>query len=617
MLATLTGEPFDRPGWLFEVKWDGYRAIAEVRRREIRLYSRNQNDFSQMFAPVVRDLHRLDFEAVLDGEVVAIDEQGRSQIKLLQHYRTTGQGVLVYYVFDLLYLQGWDLRLLPLARRKEILRQLLPPLQHIKFSDHVEQLGSGLYNAAREMEVEGIVAKESSSRYRSGVRSTEWLKIKAYRQQEAVIGGYTEPRGSRRGLGAVLLGVYEGKDLVYVGHTGGGFGEADLDEVMARLEGLERKTSPFKKKPKPNTPVTWVDPLLVCEVRFIDWSKDNLMFQPTFLGLREDKDPRQVRRETAVPTIEALERSRFGVQEEEVEVLEINGNSLKITNRSKPYWPREGYTKGDMIAYYRRVAPFILPYLANRPISLHRFPDGIQGKSFFQKDFDSTPEWVKTVRIDSESQGEIDYLVCQDEAHLVYMANLGSIELHPWNSSLDNLDNPDYLVIDLDPAENPFEEVIQVARVVKQVADEIEAPAYPKTSGQRGIHIYIPLGAQYSYAQARQFSHLVCQLVQRRLPELTTLERSPKKRGGKIYLDYLQNRRGQTLAAAYSLRPRPGAPVSTPLQWDEVKVGLTPLQFTIQTLPARLELLGDLWSQVLGPGLDMPGSLARLKNVQW
>jgi bifunctional non-homologous end joining protein LigD len=617
MLSTLTAEPFDRQGWLYEIKWDGYRAIAEVRRKDIRLYSRNQLDFSEMFPPVMRDLYRLDFEAVLDGEIVAVDEGGRSRIKLLQHYRTTGQGVLVYYLFDLLYLQGWDLRAVPLLRRKQILKQLIPSLTHIKYSDHVENQGAGLYRAARESDVEGIIAKDSRSRYRTGVRSTDWLKIKAYRQQEAVIGGFTEPRGSRRGLGAVLLGVYEGKDLVYVGHTGGGFGEEDLAEVTARLEGLERKNSPFKKKPKTNTPATWVDPVLVCEVRFIDWSKDNLMFQPIFLGLREDKDPRQVRRETAVPSIEALEQSRFPVQEDESETREIGGKPVKLSNLSKPYWPKEGYTKGDMIAYYRSIAAHILPYLQNRPISLHRFPDGIEGKSFFQKDFDNTPEWVKTVKVESESQGAIDYLVCEDEAHLVYMANLGSIELHPWNSNLDDLDKPDYLVIDLDPDVRPFEQVIQTALVVREVVDEIHAPAFPKTSGQSGMHIYIPLGGKYSYEQARQFTHLVCQLINRRLPDLTTLERSPIKRDGKIYLDYLQNRRGQTLVAPYSLRPRPAAPVSAALRWEEVQPGLSPLDFHMKNMEKRISELGDLWKEVLGRGIDMEKSLDLLKKAQW
>jgi bifunctional non-homologous end joining protein LigD len=617
MLATLTAEPFDQPGWLFEIKWDGYRAVAEVSKKGVKLYSRNQLDFTEMFAPVVRELYRLDFEAVLDGEIVVVDESGRSQIKLLQHYRTTGQGRLVYYLFDLLFLQGWDLRGVPLARRKEILHQLLPSLPLLKYSDHLEGKGTGLYKAARENEVEGIVAKDSSSRYRTGVRSTDWLKIKAYRQQEAVIGGFTEPRGSRRGLGAVLLGVYEGKNLVYVGHTGGGFDEESLKEVSARLETLERKTSPFQKKPKSNTPATWVEPELVCEVRFIDWSRDNIMLQPIFLGLREDKDPRQVRREKEVLSLEALELSKFEVHEEERETLKIQGQQVTLSNLNKPYWPKEGYTKGDMIRYYQEIAPSILPYLYNRPISLHRFPDGIEGKSFFQKDFDHTPDWVKTVKIGSESQGEIDYLVCQDEAGLLYMANLGSIELHPWNSNLESLDNPDYLVIDLDPDDRPFAEVIQTAQVVREVTKEIDLPTFPKTSGQRGMHIYLPLKAKYTYAQARQFAQLLSQLIQRRLPELTSLERRPKNRQGKIYLDYLQNRRGQTLAAAYSLRPRPVAPVSTPLLWDEVKPGLSPLDFTIKNLHSRVNEVGDLWKGVLGPGIDMENSLERLKNMQW
>jgi bifunctional non-homologous end joining protein LigD len=615
MLATLTGESFDRMGWIFEIKWDGYRSIAEVRKREAKLYSRHQLDFTEMFSPVVDDLYKLGFEAILDGEVVVVDEAGRSQIKLLQHYRRTGQGTLVYYVFDLLYLNGYDLQSLPLDLRKSILKQVLPALPRIKYSDHIETQGTALFEVARKNEVEGILAKDKNSRYRQNVRSSEWLKIKAYRQQEAVIGGFTQPRGSRKDLGAILLGVYVGKDLVYVGHTGGGFGEADLTEVKSRLEPLIQEKSPFKKKPKANAPVTWVKPELVCEVRFIDWSKDALMLQPTFLGLREDKDPQQVRRETAVPTIEVLEQQKFAVQEEEKEIIEIEGQEVNLTNQSKVYWPDHGYTKGDLVDYYRQVAPYILPHLIDRPESLHRFPDGIQGKSFFQKDFDNAPEWVKTERIESESQGPIDYLICQNEATLVYMANLGCIEINPWNSRLQSLDQPDYLVIDIDPFQHSFDEVVLVAGIIHQALEQLEAPNFVKTSGQRGLHVYVPLGARFLYEQARQFAHLVCQLVNRRLPEITTLERSPKKRQGKIYLDYLQNRRGQTLAAPYSVRPRPGAPVSTPLGWDELKAGITPADFTLRTMPNRVKERGDVWKDLISTSFNMEKSLSLLMEL--
>jgi bifunctional non-homologous end joining protein LigD len=617
MLATFTKTPFDRKDWIFEIKWDGYRAIAEVPQNgKVRLYSRNKLAYEKEFPPVVSDLKKLDCQAIFDGEVVVVDQEGRGQIKLLQHYRKTGEGRLVYYVFDLLYYEGYDLRKAPLKLRKAFLRRILPNLPHLKYSNHVEEQGKGLYEAAKENELEGILAKYQESQYRTGVRSTEWLKIKAHFQQEAVIGGFTAPRGARSKLGALLLGVYEGKKLVYIGHAGGGFTDEDLKVVKSRLEPLVRKTSPFESKPATNAPPTWVEPELVCEVRFADWTNDLLMRHPIFLGLREDKDPKEVKRETPVSTRKVLEQKKFVKKDDERETVKIGRKSLELSNTSKVYWPEEGLTKGDMIAYYREIAPFILPYLVDRPQVLHRFPDGIHGKSFYHKDFAQAPEWLERISIESESKGGIvEYLLCQDEATLVYMANLGNIEFHPWNSSTKSLDNPDYMVIDLDPDERPFDDVIEAALVTREVFEKIPVETFVKTSGQRGMHVYVPLGSQYSYEQARQFAELICQMVHKRIPNMTSLVRSPKKRKGLIYLDYLQNRRGQTLVAPYSLRPKTAATVSTPLKWSEVKPGLSPANFTYQTIRPRLKKMGDLWEGVLKPGFDMKEALSILKNL--
>lgn len=616
MLASLTEDTFDRPGWFFEIKWDGYRAISEIRKENIRIYSRNQLNFEELFAPIARELEKLDFEAVLDGEVVVVDEEGRAQFKLLQKFRTTGEGLLVYYVFDLLYLDGYDLQALPLEKRKEILRRALPELRRLKYSDHIEGKGVELYRIAKESGVEGIIAKDKNSRYRQGVRSSEWLKVKALLQQKAVIGGYTEPKGSRKGLGALLLGVYEGKDLVYIGHTGGGFDTAELKVMKARLDPIARQKSPFKKKPPTNAPATWVEPELVCEVRFSEWSNDLIMRQPIYLGMREDIDPKQVRREVPVTTREVEDRKKYAVQEEEKETLDIDGVEITLSNQSKLYWPEDNLTKGDMLDYYRDIAPIMLPYLKDRPESLHRFPDGIHGNSFFQKDFDQAPHWVETIRIESESNGgAINYLLCQNTATLLYIANLGSIEIHPWNSRKKNLDFPDYLVIDLDPSDRPFEDVIRVALAVRETLEEIEIESCIKTTGQRGMHVFIPTGGKYSYEQTRQFAQLLCQFIHTKEPQITSLERKPKNRQGLIYLDYLQNKRGATLAAAYSLRPRPKAPVSTPLRWDEVQKGISPQDFNIRNIRKRVDKLGDLWEGVLGPGIDMEKSLSSLKEA--
>jgi bifunctional non-homologous end joining protein LigD len=615
MRATLTDEPFVRAGWFFELKWDGFRAIAEIKKNQIKLYSRNLLPFEKEFAPIADQLRKFTFEAILDGEIVVVDEKGRADFQLLQNYRKTGEGLLVYYVFDLLFLAGYDLQGLPLARRKETLRNILPDLPRIKFSDHTEGDGKGLFELAVESGLEGVIAKNKTSTYQSGVRSQDWLKVKYRRSQEAVIGGFTQPRGSRTSLGALLLGVYEGGDLVYVGHTGGGFTEAELDEIHARLIPLIRKTSPFKNRIKTNTPPTWIEPELVCEVKFSEWTDDGIMRQPTYMGMRDDIAPRQVTREIPIPKSKALEPKRFKGADEMKENVKIDGIELTLSNLNKVYWPDEVITKGDMVQYYRDISSLILPYLKDRPESLHRFPNGIQGKSFFQKNITNAPEWVETKQIESESSDDvIEYLICQNEATLVYMANLGTIEINPWNSRIKSLDHPDYLIIDLDPDERPFEDVVQVALTVHELLEEAGAENYIKTSGKTGLHICIPLGAKYDYDQTRQFASIITHLVNARLPEITSVERKPSKRKGLIYLDHLQNRRGQTLAAPYSLRPRPGATVSTPLKWEEVRRGFRPEQFHIKNIQKRVERLGDLWKGVLGSGIEMQKCLSKIEG---
>jgi bifunctional non-homologous end joining protein LigD len=615
MLASLTEQAFDRQDWYFEIKWDGYRAISETGQETVRLYSRNLLSFEEKFHPIIKELEKINFEAVLDGEVVVVDEEGRAHFKLLQRYNKTGEGLLVYYIFDLLYLDGYDLQALPLEKRKEILKRALPVLPRLKYSDHIKGMGNDLFQAAQNKGIEGIIAKDKNSRYRQGVRSSEWLKVKALLQQKAVIGGFTEPKGSRKDFGALLLGVYEGNDLIYIGHTGGGFDAKELKEVKVKLEPLARKKSPFKQKPKTNAPATWVEPNLVCEVRFSEWSHDLIMRQPIYLGLREDIDPKEIRREVPLPTGE-VQRKKYIMPDEEKTTVEIDGIEISLSNQNKMYWPEDKITKGDMVDYYREIAPVLLPYLKDRPESLHRFPEGIHGNSFYQKDFPQAPDWVETISIESDTDGNsTNYILCQNTATLLYMANLGSIEIHPWNSRKQKLDFPDYLVIDLDPSDRPFEDVIKVAQAVRKVLEELEILSCIKTTGQRGMHVFIPTGGKYSYEQVRQFAQLLCQYIHTKEPQITSLERKPKNRQGLIYLDYLQNKRGATLAAAYSLRPRPKAPVSTPLKWEEVKKGISPHDYTIRNILKRVDKHGDLWEDVLGKGIDMENGLSALKNV--
>jgi bifunctional non-homologous end joining protein LigD len=606
MLATLVDAPFDRPGWIFEPKWDGYRAIAEVGPDRVRLYSRNQQPFESKFTSIVRSLGDLGHEAVLDGEVVALDAEGRAQFQLLQNYQKTGRGNLVYYVFDLLYLDGRDLRTRPLLERKKLLRSILGRRADIRLSDHVEGDGVAFFRAAINKGLEGIIGKDGASPYREGARGAAWVKIKTRQRQEAVIGGFTAPRGRRAGLGALVLGVYEGSELVYIGHTGGGLDTAGLADLRSRLDPLVIDECPFRERPRTNAPVRWVTPKLVCEVVFQEWTGDGRMRQPIFVGLREDKPARAVRREVPRP-VEAVASEREASPD----------SGPKLTNLDKVYWPADGYTKGDLIAYYREVASVIVPHLRDRPMSLHRHPDGIDGESFFQKDVSRRPppSFVRTVVVPSGSGGDtVTYTLCQDEPSLLYLANLGCIELNPWHSRVGSLERPDYLVIDLDPQDLPFARVVAAALAVRKVLDQAGAVSVCKTSGKRGLHVCVPLGARYEYDLARRFAEVVATIVQGELPGSTSMVRSPALRRRRVYLDCLQNRRGQTLAAPYSVRPVAGAAVSTPLRWSEVRRGLDPSRHTIKTILARLDKVGDLWEPVHGPGPDLAECLDRIAS---
>lgn len=625
MLAMSVDAPFDRANWLFEIKWDGFRALAELDDGEVRLFSRNRRSFNERFPSVVEDLMKLKRRAVLDGEVAVLDEAGRSDFQLLQKFTQTGKGRLVYYVFDLLYLDGRDLRNLPLERRKAILRKVLPDLPTVKFSDHVEEKGRAFYEAAARQGLEGILAKNGRSVYLAGKRSRDWLKVKIQARQEAVIGGFTEPRGGRKHLGSLVLGVYREGELVYIGHAGGGFDEVGLAAMRAKLEPLIQPESPFVVPPKTNAPVHWVRPELVCEVKFREWTGEGLLRQPIVLGLREDKPAKAVVREIPRSTSETLGESphqaktasasifRAPLREGE-QIISVDGRPLKLTNLKKVFWPDEGYTKGDLISYYREVASFIIPHLKDRPESLHRHPDGIYGQSFYHKNVRALGvAWADTLIVHSAGESrDITYFLCQDEASLVYLANLGCIEINPWLSRKQALDKPDYLVIDLDPLDVPFERVVDAALAVKETLEEVGVQGYCKTSGATGLHVYVPLGGAYDYEQAKEFAQIVAYVAHDKAPDITSVERLPERRHGRVYLDFLQNRAGQTLAAPYSVRPRPGAPVSTPLRWEEVHTGLDPHSFTIKNVFERLQTYGDLFAPVLGEGADLLSALRRL-----
>lgn len=600
MLCSLVDAPFSNKSWLFEVKWDGFRALAFHDHTKTILKSRNNIDLSVRFTKITKALQTIKHNVVLDGEIVSVDKNGKPHFELLQNSMQSSEGQLVYYVFDIMWCDGADVTGWSLKDRRRLLKAVLGSNPSVRLSDGVIGKGRELFSKIVKAEMEGVVAKNLDSTYQPGVRGNNWLKIKSRLRQEVVIGGYTEPRGSRQGLGAILVGYYNKDKLQYCGHVGTGFNTDTLKNLQTQLSKIERKTSPFASEVVANDIVHWVKPQLVCEVEYQEITQSGTMRQPSFLGMRNDKPAKDVVLEHAQHIGPAPIKKSGEVQ---------------LTHLSKVFWPRLNVTKGDLLEYYRAVSPYILKYLKDRPESLLRQPDGINGMGFFQKDLANVaPKWAKTTTIHSESAGkDITYLVCNNLKSLEFMIQLGVIEINPWNSRLNKLDNPDWVVIDLDPEGVSFNTVIKVAQAVKRVCDELGIDSYPKTSGKTGIHIFIPMGAKYNYDQARQFAEILANLIHNKVPQITSIERSPKKRPHKVYIDYLQNRAGQTLASPYCVRPSKFAGVSMPLEWKEVKVGLKPKNFTIFNATRRIKRKGDIFAPVLGKGINLKNALARVK----
>lgn len=607
MLCTLVDEPFKKEGWLFEIKWDGYRAIGCKNKQEVQLYSRNDLDFSDRYTPIAEALGSLKHDVILDGEIVVIDEAGRPRFEWMQNWRREPKGELHYYVFDILWLDGHDVRTMPLIERKALLKGIIPKNSAIRYSDHIETDGIALFKEMQRQGLEGVVAKRADSTYQENNRGAAWLKAKTHLRQEVVIGGFTEPRGTRQYLGSLIVGVYDGDDLVYVGHSGGGIPDAKRKELRAELEKIKRSTPPFIAAPKPNAPSHWVEPVLVCEMSFSEWTQEGYMRQPQYEGMRPDKNPKKIHRE----------KPKDATTVKDGKTMDGKHTKLELTHLDKIFFPKHKYTKGDLIEYYKTVADVMLPYLKDRPHSLLRQPDGITGFGFFQKNHEHLPKWVPSVDIFSDSNNaDLHWIVGGKLDTLLYVVQLGSIEINPWNSRTQNLEKPDWAVIDLDPEGTiTFKDVITVAKEVKQLCDEWKIPCYPKTSGKTGIHIFIPMGAKYTYEQVKNFAHLLVLEVNKRQPKLTSVERMPKKRKNKIYLDFLQNREGQTLAAPYSVRPTPDATVSMPLKWSEVTTSLKPTDFTIKNAPTRIKQMGDIWKPVLQKGINLNVVLKRIEKA--
>jgi bifunctional non-homologous end joining protein LigD len=594
MLATLAADVPPGTGWLHEVKWDGYRALAYVEAGVATLLSRNDNDLTGRFASVAKALGKLP-DCVLDGEVCALDEQGRSSFSAMQQ----GTGPLVYYVFDLLEEDGQPLVDRPLTERRDRLESLLRTAKGpIKLSEAFDD-GEALLAAARENELEGIIAKRADSRYAQGKRTRDWLKVKTHGRQELVIAGYTKGAGSRAtGFGSLVLGVQRDGELQWAGNVGTGFTQTEIRRLLELLRPLHRDTTPFAAVPKmPRVrkgDVQWVEPRLVAEVEFSEWTHDNRLRQPSYQGLREDKAPEEVRKEEPMPT--------------ESMPTEITKGKriIKLTNLDKPFWPEEGISKGDLLAYYREVAPVLVPHLKDRPFTMRRYPDGAGGKAFFQKDAPShMPDWIPTVPVKVTSRDAprksrtIRAPLVDDELALLWMVNMGCIDMNAWYSRVPKLDRPDFVLFDLDPSEGiGFEAVIEVALLVKGLLDAIGLASFPKTSSLDGMHVLVPIERRATYEDTRRFSEIVAGALARTHPGLVTTEWSKAKRRG-VLIDANQNGEGKTIASAYSVRPRPGAPVSTPLRWDEVTEKLNPSIYTMEVVLDRVRRHGDLHEGVL------------------
>ena len=661
MLAEPADYAFSRDGWLFELKLDGYRLIAGKSGGEAVLITRNGNDYTAVFPEVARAIKAIPYDNfIVDGEVVVMDPQGKPSFSRLQQRGRLSSSIEIkrasvelpatFFVFDFLAFDGLDLRPLPLSARKALLLEGFPKVGVIRALDHIEREGQAFLDQVIALGLEGILAKRADAPYRGG-RTDVWLKIKAESTGDFVIVGFTEPKGARSHFGALQLADMVNGRLVYAGRVGTGFDDKLLAELKSLLAPIVRREPPCdppagaSEIPDTKT-TTWVEPRHVVEVRFREFTPDGLLRHAAFARMRYDKKPHECERQQASadappppapapdePTDATTDEARTEPPSRQVAqppsrraaespsrraAEPPSRRAVAFSNLKKIYWPGDGYTKGDLIEYYRAISPWMLPYLANRPLVMTRFPDGIDGKQFYQKDApEFAPEWIQTVPIWSEdTQRDIRYFVCDGVEALLYIANLGSIPIHIWNSRVGSLEQPDWCVIDLDPKDAPFSDVIRTARAFRALCESIELPSYVKTTGKTGLHILLPLGRQLTYAQCRTLGELLARVVLRDLGDIATITRHVTRRGVKVYLDYLQNRHGQLIVSPFSVRPLPGASVSMPLIWDEVNDSLDPRNYTIKNAVERMEQLGsDPVLPVLADKPDLSRVLERVSAM--
>ncbi|HEV8586509.1 MAG TPA: DNA ligase D [Methylomirabilota bacterium] len=679
MLASLTPAPLADPRFAYEPKYDGIRAIAVVRAgggpAAVRLWSRLGNDKTAQFPEIARALttfaRRLKADVVLDGEIVALDHRGepagfqRLQGRMhLTSEREIGSRVVTdpvaFVAFDVLRDGDLDVRPLPLTARRARLERILgntgTPV--IRLSEFHPGDGRALHRDVTARGWEGLVAKALDAPYQAGRRSDAWRKIKAVRRQECVVGGWTEGRGSRAHFGALLLGVREGGELVYVGHTGTGFGDREIKRLMALLRPLETPTCPFATRPATNGRPHWTRPELVVEIGFGEWTADGVMRHPKYLGLRDDIDPKAVRRDIGVSGVGGVTgvspRANEGVWGKpkgspnknmngalapsppatgatgkliaalaEIEsrggegVVEVpGGGALTVSHLDKVFWPGSGLTKGALLRYQAWAARYLLPAVADRPLVMRRHPDGVRGKAFYQQraPADVPPGVrVETLPVDKEVPSR---LIGGSLLTLLFMAQIAAISQDPWFSRVGSLDEADHVVLDLDPMPGvPFATVVDVARWIHDELERIGTPSVPKTSGASGMHVYVPLPPHTSYDAGRIFCEIVARRVAERHPRVATVERAVDARGRRVYVDYMQNFRGKTLATAYSVRASADAGVSTPLTWREVHAGVDRHDFTLTTVPERVRRVGDLWAALReSPGANLAAILDTAKR---
>ena len=658
MLATLGEDAFDNSDFIFEEKLDGYRVIAELSGSEVNLFSRRGENYNKKFPEILESLEKLNLKAILDGEIVAYQD-GKASFQAIQNAGEKGIK-LKYHIFDILSLNNLDTTKLPLIERKKFLKKIIPAKNSkILLTKFIKEKGKEFFKKTLKTS-EGIMAKRIDSKYFPGERSDDWIKIKNTKRQEFVIGGITLPKDGKNGFGSLIVGVYKRKKLVYVGHIGTGFSSKLMETLMKSFKKLKRNTSPFSNFDNKKNLQFWMEPVLICEASFAEWTNDNMIRQASFLGLRTDKLASQVNLESSQklskskkgsavrrPVLRSFSEggssnttrkelnhsaSEGGDSDSETSLSNLKSKnesliSELISNPQKIFFPEKKYTKFDLAKFYSEISPILLPYLKDRPQNLNRHPNGYKGMNFYQKDIEfELPDFVKTVDIkrpepkkDKSKSGidkEITYILCQNVETLLFMSNLGCIEINPWLSRAKNLDKPDFMIFDIDPNNVEFPKVVEVAKKLYEMLEEIGIHPIIKTSGKRGLHLYTNLGGKYSYEESRSFAKAIAQIMLTKFPNLISLERSPSKRKGKIYIDYLQNRQGQTTASVYSVRPTKDASVSTPLDYEELNAKLDPKDFTIKNVMKRIERKGDLWASLFENEVDLQNAISKLRELK-